>query len=70
MSAVFWIGLGLAALGIAGLGLCIARAARLRRSDTGPEETRRALQGLVALNLGAVALAGLGLALMLAGGLI
>ena len=70
MSALLWIGAGLAALGIAGLVRCILRAARLRRSETSPEETRAVLQGLVALNLASVALGGLGLALMIAGGLI
>ena len=70
MSALLWIGAGLAALGIAGLGWCIARAARLRRSEASPEETRAVLQGLVALNLASVALGGLGLALMIAGGLL
>jgi len=70
MSALLWIGAGLAGLAIAGLGWCIARAARLRRSQASPEETRAALQGLVALNLASVALGGLGLALMIAGGLL
>ena len=65
-----WIGAGLAALGIAGLAWCVVRAMRLRGSNAGPEETRRVLQALVALNLASVALGGLGLAVIIAGGLL
>jgi len=70
MSWLLWAGAALAALGIAGLGWCIRRAARLRNSDAGREETQAVLEGLIAVNLGSVALAGLGLAMMIAGALL
>lgn len=70
MTAFLWIGAALAAIGIAGLGWCIRRAARLRNSDTDRDETQRVLQTLVAANFASVAFAFLGLALMVAGALL
>jgi len=70
MTSFLWIGAVFAAIGIAGLVWCIRRASRLRRSDAGRDETQRVLQTLVAVNFASVALAFLGLAMMIAGGLL
>lgn len=70
MTALLWAGAALAAVGIAGLSWCIRRAAALRRSSVDADETRAVLHRLVAVNMGAVACAFLGLALMVAGALL
>jgi nitric oxide reductase large subunit len=70
VTAFLWIGAALAAIGVAGLGWCIRRAAQLRRSDADRDETQRVLQTLVAANFASVAFAFLGLALMVAGALL
>lgn len=54
-------------LGLGGLGWCILQGFRIRRGQLSAEEIRRRLNGLIALNLGSVALAGLGLAVLVAG---
>lgn len=51
-------------IGLAGLGVCIRRAAALRRD---PDTAKAGLHGLVALNMASVAVAGLGLALVVVG---
>lgn len=61
-----YIGVLLAILGLAGLGLCIAKAAKLRKS-TDKDAVRAGLNGLVALNMASVGLASLGLALVVVG---
>ena len=53
-------------LGLVGLGVCIRKAAALKGS-TEPDKVRSALHGLVALNMGSVGIAGLGLALVVVG---
>ncbi|MEO0388994.1 MAG: hypothetical protein AAF281_15995 [Pseudomonadota bacterium] len=53
-------------IGLAGLGLCIRRAASLRQLDDA-EAQRRAMRGLVALNMGSVGVAFFGLALVVVG---
>jgi hypothetical protein len=55
------------AAGVALLARVVLRARRLRASGAGAEETRAALAGLVALNFAAVALAFLGLGVVLVG---
>lgn len=55
------------AAGLAGLGYCILRGFRVRGGGLAPEEARGELHRLIAVNLGSVALAALGLALVVAG---
>jgi hypothetical protein len=60
-------GLILAVAGLAGLGWCILQGLRIRRAGLPAAEIHARLHRLLALNLGSVALAGLGLAALLAG---
>ncbi|MSU88678.1 hypothetical protein GE300_03465 [Rhodobacteraceae bacterium 2CG4] len=53
-------------IGLAGLFVCIRRAAALRR-EKDQDKVKRQLQGLVALNMGSVGVAGMGLALVIVG---
>ncbi|MEO1000450.1 MAG: hypothetical protein AAFW69_07595 [Pseudomonadota bacterium] len=54
-------------LGIAGLFYCIREARAVRAPEVGEEERRRRLVRLVGINMGAVALAFLGLGLVVLG---
>ena len=63
------VGLG-ALLTLAGLGLlgyCIMTALRVQRSDADDEAKRAALQPLVAMNMGGVALSVFGLIVLVVG---
>jgi hypothetical protein len=60
-------GLALVAGGLVGLGFCIRQGVVMRRGGRPPEEIQARLARLMAVNLGSVALAGLGLAMLLAG---
>jgi hypothetical protein len=53
--------------GLAGLGYCIVQGLRIRRAALPPAEIHARLHRLVAINLGSVALAGLGLAILVMG---
>ncbi|MEM8871287.1 MAG: hypothetical protein AAGB10_14325 [Pseudomonadota bacterium] len=53
-------------LGLVGLGVCIRKAASLRGTGDA-DKVRSQLHGLVALNMGSVGLAGLGLAMVVMG---
>ena len=67
MSWLIWPG---AALTLAGLGLliyCIMTAMRVQRSDSDDEAKREALQPLVAMNMGGVALSVFGLIVVVVG---
>ncbi len=61
MEILIWIGAGLTLLGVLGLLLCVLLALRAKRSSLGEEAIKSALQKVVALNLGALLLSGLGL---------
>jgi hypothetical protein len=63
--ALFGMLLTLAGLG--GLGYCIVQGFRIRRAALPPPEIHARLHRLLAVNLGSVALAGLGLAALVAG---
>lgn len=67
MTALIWGGAGLTLLGVLGLGLCVARALKLRLPGLDEAAKRTALQGLVTLNLAALGLSALGLMLVVAG---
>lgn len=67
MTAVIWTGAALALLGVAGLVYCVLLAMRAKREGlTGPAMQAR-LQKVVAWNMGALAVSGLGLMLVVVG---
>jgi hypothetical protein len=53
--------------GLIGLGYCIVQGLRIRRAALPPAEIHARLHQLLAINLGSVARAGLGLAILVAG---
>lgn len=61
------LGAVLVAAGLIGLTYCIREGMRIRRSGEAPQAMHARLQRLVAVNLGSVALAALGLGLLIAG---
>ena len=67
MEILIWIGAGLTLLGVFGLLLCVLLALRAKRSPLGEEAIKSALQKVVALNLGALLLSGLGLMAVVTG---
>ena len=67
MEILIWIGAGLTLLGVLGLLLCVLLALRAKRSSLGEEAIKSALQKVVALNLGALLLSGLGLMAVVTG---
>lgn len=64
---VLWSGAGMALLGLAGVIWCILKAVRLRRAARQGADPGAALRQLVALNMGSVALAFLGMGVMVVG---
>lgn len=67
MEVLIWIGAALTLIGIAGLGLCVAKALKARRAGLDEAAMRRALQQVVTLNMAALGLSALGLAMVVAG---
>ncbi len=61
MELLIWVGAGLTLLGVAGLVWCIVLAMRARNSGLPDDQMKARLQQVVALNLGALAVSGLGL---------
>jgi hypothetical protein len=61
------IGLVVTLIGLAGLGYCIVQGLRIRRAGLPASEIHARLHRLLAVNLASVALAALGLAILLAG---
>ena len=61
------IGAALSLAGVAGLIWCIVRAVQARRAGLSDADLRARLQGLVALNLGALGVSALGLMLVVIG---
>jgi hypothetical protein len=60
-------GVVLTLAGLAGLGWCILQGLRIRRAGLPPAEVHARLHKLIAINLGSVAVAALGLAAVCAG---
>jgi hypothetical protein len=60
-------GLALTVVGLAGLGWCIAHGLKIRRAGLPPAEIHARLHRMIAINIGSVALAALGLAMLVAG---
>lgn len=67
MEYLIWIGAALTLVGVAGLLWCVMLALRAKRSGGSDEEIRAQLQKVVALNLGALLVSGLGLAAVIVG---
>ena len=67
MAAMIWGGAVLTLAGVAGLVWCVVLALRAKRSGLEDAAMRAALQRVVVLNLGALALSGLGLMLVVVG---
>lgn len=67
MDWLVWTGAGITLLGVALLFYCIFRVARVRRAGLDEAELKRQLQSVVALNLGALAVSGIGLMAVIVG---
>lgn len=67
MIAFAYIGVLMVLAGMAGLGYCIRAGVRIRAEKPAPEVARARLQRLIAVNLGSVAAAALGLGLVVVG---
>jgi uncharacterized membrane protein len=67
MQALIWAGAALTLIGLAGLAYCILRATRARRAGLEQAEMRAELQRVVAINMGALGLSALGLAMVVTG---
>ena len=67
MAVMIWSGAALTLVGVAGLVLCVLLALRAKKAGLEDAAMRAALQRVVALNLGALAISGLGLMLVVVG---
>ena len=67
MEALIWIGAGLTLVGLAGLVWCIVVVLRARKAGLSDEELKSRLQSVVALNMGALAVSGIGLMCVVVG---
>ena len=67
MAGLIWAGAGLTVLGVIALLACVVLAVRMRKAGLPEAEMRTSLQKVVALNLGALAVSGLGLMLVIVG---
>lgn len=67
MQALVWAGTVVTLIGLAGLILCIVAAMRIRRAGLDEAAMKARLQRLVALNMGALGLSGIGLAAVIVG---
>ena len=67
MEVLIWIGAGLTLVGLAGLIWCIVVVIRARKAGLSDEELKSRLQSVVALNMGALAVSGIGLMCVVVG---
>jgi hypothetical protein len=67
MQALIWGGAVLTVIGLLGLGYCILRAVRAKRSGLDEAAMRAELQRVVTINLAAVGISALGLAAVVSG---
>lgn len=67
MTLIFYAGIALALVGLTGIGWFIQRVRRLKRSAADDATIQAELRFLVLLNVGAVGLAFLGMAIALVG---
>lgn len=61
MEWLIWPGALISLIGVAGLVYCIRSAARARRDNLNDEQMKSRLQGLVAINMAALAVSAIGL---------
>ena len=67
MEMIVWIGAALTLVGLGMLVWCIVSVARAKRAGLPDEALKARLQKIVALNLGALAVSGLGLMVVIVG---
>jgi hypothetical protein len=67
MEWMIWTGAVISLLGVLGLIWCIVAAARARRAGLDKQAMAARLQRLVAMNMGALALSGIGLGMVVVG---
>jgi len=67
MTAVAILGVAMVAAGLSGLGYCVREGVIIRRDKPAPDLARTRLRKLVAVNLGSVAVAALGLGVIVIG---
>ncbi len=67
MEILIWLGAAVSLIGLAGLVACIVLATRAKHAGLSDAALRARLQGIVALNLGALLLSALGLMMVVAG---
>lgn len=67
MTVLVILGSVMVVLGLVGLGYCIRTGLRIKRDKPAPDVARVQLQQLVAVNLGSVGLAALGLGVIVIG---
>ncbi len=67
MEWMIWTGAAVSLLGVLGLIWCIVAAARARRARLDKQAMAARLQRLVAMNMGALALSGIGLGMVVVG---
>ena len=67
MQALIWAGTALTLAGVSGLGYCVLRILGTRRAGLEVSAMRAELQRVVAINMAALGVSALGLAVMVAG---
>jgi uncharacterized membrane protein len=67
MQALIWAGAMMTLGGVAGLGYCVLRAMRARKAGLEDAAMRAELQRVVVINMAALGVSALGLALVVAG---
>jgi hypothetical protein len=67
MGVLIWIGAAATLAGLAGILWCLWTVLQARRAGLPDAELRARIQGVVAINLGALGLSALGLAMVVAG---
>lgn len=67
MELLIWLGAGLTVLGLLGLVYCIWRVLQSRKQGLAEEALKAELQRIVAMNLAALGVSGIGLAMVVTG---
>jgi hypothetical protein len=67
MQAMIWAGAALTLAGVCGLGYCVLRTVRARRAGLDAAAMRAELQRVVTINMAALGVSALGLALVVGG---
>lgn len=67
MDTLIWIGAAVSVAGLFGLGYCILRVLKAKRSGLEDEELRAAVAKVVPMNLGALMLSVIGLMMVIVG---